>query len=311
MKKIELKSYAKINLSIDILGKYDNGYHQVEMVMQHINLFDLISIRWFENEPADRFEISIKTDKFYLPTDNRNLAYKAAEIMYEKYGEGRKGTVRIDMKKNIPVAAGLAGGSGNGAAVIHGLNVLWGIDADLEELCEVASMLGSDVPFTLMGQAKVNKCLGEKMNRHKLAVTCALAEGTGTKLTPLPPLNSKILLSKPPISVSTAEVYKGMKLDELEDRPDNKKLIEGLENADISMITANMANVLEQYTLANYDIVQDTKNKIGEVCPQSFVLMSGSGPSVFAIVESEDELDAGYEVMKNINKETYKTRTLI
>lgn len=311
MKKIELKSYAKINLSIDILGKYENGYHQVEMVMQHINLFDLISIKWFENEPADSFEISIKTDKFYLPTDNRNLAYKAAEIMYEKYGQGRKGTVRIDMKKNIPVAAGLAGGSGNGAAVIHGLNVLWDLNRDLEELCQVSSALGSDVPFTLMGQAKTNKCLGEEMNNHRLAVTCALAEGTGTELTPLPALNSRILLSKPSISVSTAEVYKGMKLDELEVRPDNKKLIDGLKNADISMVTENMANVLEQYTLANYDVVQKTKDKIKEVCPEGFVLMSGSGPSVFAIVSSDKELEEGYEVMKNINKETYKTRTLI
>ena len=137
------------------------------------------------------------------------------------------------------------------------------------------------------------------------------SEGTGTELTPLPALNSRILLSKPSISVSTAEVYKGMKLDELEERPDNKKLIEGLKNADISTVTENMANVLEQYTLANYDVVQKTKDKIKEVCPEGFVLMSGSGPSVFAIVSSDKELEEGYEVMKNINKETYKTRTLI
>jgi 4-diphosphocytidyl-2-C-methyl-D-erythritol kinase len=218
--------------------------------------------------------------------------------------------VKIDILKNIPVAAGLAGGSGNGAAVILGLNHLWELGLNVEEMCKVAAMLGSDVPFTLMGQAKGNTCLGEKINNDKLATTCALATGTGTEMMPLPAIKKDILLSKPSISVSTAEVYKGMKLDELSDRPNNKELIEALENGDFDKIKANMINVLEQYTLANYDMVVETKNKIKEACPTASVLMSGSGPTVFAIVEDNDEMMAGYNVLKGINKATYITKTI-
>lgn len=310
MKHIEIKAFAKVNLSIDILGKYPNGYHQVEMVMHQIDLHDKVAVNWIENEPNNDFVIQLKTNKYYLPVDERNLAYKAALLMKDKYGKDLRGTVKIDILKNIPVAAGLAGGSSNGAAVILGLNNLWKLNLDVKTMCEIASELGSDVPFTLMGQAKGNECLGEKINNDSLATTCALAAGTGTEMTPLPAIEKNILLSKPPISVSTAEVYKGMKLDEIESRPDNKELIEALENKDIEGVKKNMINVLEQYTLANYDIVVETKEKIKEACESASVLMSGSGPTVFAIVEDENELDRGYKILKEMNKETYITKTI-
>ena len=311
MKSIRVNSYAKINLSIDVIRRLENGYHEVDMVMQQIDLHDEVLLRWFEDKNANDLEIQLKTNKYYLPIDQRNLAYKAAILMKEYFGENIKGTLKIDILKNIPVAAGMAGGSSNGAAVIHGINVLWGLNKDLKELCKVASILGSDVPFTLMGQAKVNKSLGKEMNNHKLATCCALATGTGTQLESLPSFEADILLSKPPISVSTAEVYKGMNLAKLEKRPNNKQLIVGLRNKDINKITDNMINVLEQYTLKKYDVVNETKEKMKTLCPNSKVLMSGSGPTIFGVMANKQEMDKGYEKLKKINKETFKTRTLI
>ena len=192
MKSIRLKAYAKVNLSLDVLGKLDNGYHQVEMIMQQIKLSDDVFIRWFPDEDADGISITLKTNRYYLPVDSRNLAYKAAQIMSERVGHGLKGTVRIDIKKNIPVAAGLAGGSGNGAAVLHGLNVLWEAGLNLKKLCSLGAELGSDVPFTIMGQARGNRDLIKVFGKDPMATTCALAYGTGTELKPIKPLESPI-----------------------------------------------------------------------------------------------------------------------
>ena len=158
MKRIHVKSYAKINLSLDVLRRLENGYHEVEMVMQQILLHDEVDVKWKESD--EPFRIVLQTNRPYLPVDERNLAYKAAQLMHEQYGEGRTGSLRIDIKKRIPVAAGLAGGSGNGAAVIHGLNSLWNLGLDVSSLNQIGSKLGSDVPFCIMGQAKMNRSLG-------------------------------------------------------------------------------------------------------------------------------------------------------
>lgn len=311
MKSIRIKAYAKINLSLDVLKRLETGYHQVEMVMQQIELHDEVHLRWFEDSNLDGVDIKLKTNKYYLPTDERNLAYKAAQLMAETYGKDKKGTIRIDICKNIPVAAGMAGGSSNGAAVIHGINALWSLDKNLEELCKVGAKLGADVPFTLMGQAKANKSLGQKMNSDKLATCCALATGIGTDLEVIPPFKADILLSKPPISVSTPEVYKGMELDKIKVRPNNEEMIQGLRDGDRKKVTDNMVNVLEQYTLKAYDVVADTKEKMKKACPNANVLMSGSGPTIFGVVSSQSELEKGYEILKKVNGETYKTRTII
>lgn len=311
MKSIRIKAYAKINLSLDVLKRLETGYHQVEMVMQQIELHDEVYLRWFEDSNLDGVDIKLKTNKYYLPTDERNLAYKAAQLMAETYGKDKKGTIRIDICKNIPVAAGMAGGSSNGAAVIHGINALWGLDKNLEELCKVGAKLGADVPFTLMGQAKANKSLGQKMNSDKLATCCAFATGIGTDLEVISPFKADILLSKPPISVSTPEVYKGMELDKIQTRPNNEEMIQGLRDGDRKKVTDNMVNVLEQYTLKAYDVVADTKEKMKKACPNANVLMSGSGPTIFGVVSSQSELEKGYEILKKVNGETYKTRTII
>ena len=134
MKKIQLNSFAKINLSLDVLGVLDNGFHLVDMVMQQILLCDDILIKW-KDEPQDQsIQINVSTNRYFLPTDERNLAYKAALLMADKYGDNRSGKVTIDIRKRIPVAAGLAGGSGNAAAVLHGLNILWGLELSMKEL---------------------------------------------------------------------------------------------------------------------------------------------------------------------------------
>ena len=222
MKKITVKSYAKINLSLDVLRRLENGFHEVEMVMQQILLHDEVSVKW--EEGGVDFRIKLNTNRSYLPTDERNLAYKAAVLMHELYGQDRKGTVRIDIKKRIPVAAGMAGGSGNGAAVLHALNWLWELGLDVKALNEAGSRLGSDVPFCIMGQAKMNTILG--LAEDPLATHCAVARGTGTELEPIKGLASHIALSKPSIGVSTAEVYKGLKLDEVKVHPDTAELID-------------------------------------------------------------------------------------
>lgn len=310
MKSIRINAYAKVNLSLDVIRRLENGYHQVKMVMQQIKLCDEVLIRWFPKEEKG-IDILLKTDKYYLPTDERNLAYKAAVIMRNRFAESRNGTVRIDIKKNIPVAAGLAGGSSNGAAVLHGLNMLWGLQLSLADLCEIGAELGSDVPFTVMGQAKANKVLYEVFKGDRLAATCAVAEGTGTKLYPLPAVKGDILLSKPPISVSTGEVYQHLKLDEIKKRPNNDEMVDAIEKRDIKSIQRNMVNVLEEYTLTRYDIVGRTKEKMIKNCPDAKVLMSGSGPSIFALAESKENLKEGYRILKDRNKETYLTRTII
>lgn len=152
MKKIELKAYAKINLTLDVLGVLDNGFHEVSMIMQQILLCDDVLVRWIPSSTdTNTIEIILSTNRKYLPTDERNLAYKAAAVMRERFGEGKEGAIRIDIKKRIPVAAGLAGGSSNAAAVLHALRKLWNLDLSLKELCEIGKNAGFRYPILYHG----------------------------------------------------------------------------------------------------------------------------------------------------------------
>lgn len=305
MKKITVKSYAKINLSLDVLRRLENGFHEVEMVMQQILLHDEVSVKW--EEGGVDFRIKLNTNRSYLPTDERNLAYKAAVLMHELYGQDRKGTVRIDIKKRIPVAAGMAGGSGNGAAVLHALNWLWELGLDVKALNEAGSRLGSDVPFCIMGQAKMNTILG--LAEDPLATHCAVARGTGTELEPIKGLASHIALSKPSIGVSTAEVYKGLKLDEVKVHPDTAELIDALQNENREKICKNMINLLENFTLKEYPNVVRTKEQMQELLGRENVLMSGSGPTVFGLCDTRVQAQEVCAHMEQFNRESYWTRT--
>jgi 4-diphosphocytidyl-2-C-methyl-D-erythritol kinase len=305
---LKLKSYAKINLTLDIKGVTEDGMHLVEMVMQQILLCDDINMKWTTD--AEAFDINLKTNRKYLPTDERNLAYKAALVMKEIAGDrDLHGRLDINIKKRIPVAAGLAGGSGNGAAVLHGLNVLWGMDLSLAELCGAGAKLGSDVPFCVMGQAAENETLKERFAGDPLVCHCALATGTGTDLEPLKGLESHLVLSKPPVSVSTAKAYQGIDSIEIPARPNTAEMIEGLNTKDDYLIEKNMVNVLENYTLKEYPTVVYTKNKMQELCSGHAVLMSGSGPSVYGLADSIKQSMSICEEMKKINRESFWTRT--
>lgn len=306
---IGLKSYAKINLSLDVKGVTDDGMHLVEMVMQQILLCDEVAMRWTPAADSDGLTINLKTNRSYLPTDERNLAYQAALVMRDIAGNAPAGTLDINIKKRIPVAAGLAGGSGNGAAVLHGLNVLWDLGLGLQQLCDAGAKLGSDVPFCVMGQAAENEELKDRFAGDPLACHCALATGTGTDLVPLKGLKSHIVLSKPPISVSTAKAYQGIDNIEIKSRPNTEELIEGLKTRDFSRIEKNMVNVLENYTLMEYPTVVYTKNKMQELCGERAVLMSGSGPSVYGLTDSIRQSRSICDEMLKLNRESFWTRT--
>ena len=306
---INIRSYAKINLSLDILGVLPDGYHQVSMVMQQLDLHDRVAVRF---TPGRKEKIVINTNKPYIPKDERNIAYKAAALMKEEFGAGRDGEIRVDIKKVIPVGAGLAGGSGNGAAVVMGLNHLWELGLSLEELCRLGEKLGSDVGFCLRGMAYSNKNL--KLDKDPLACSCALAEGTGTTLGKISPADAFVVLSKPPLSVSTKKAYREIDRHLEEGKiphPDNEELILGLKGGQWEKVKGNMINVLEFYTLKRYDKAVYTKNKMQQVSGENPVLMSGSGPTIYALFKNKDDAQRVYTKMKEVNRETFLTRTVV
>lgn len=302
---IELKSNAKINLSLDVLGKLPDGYHEVRMVMQLLKLHDKVSVGIFEDEDS---EIKLSTNLPYIPRDERNLAYKAAMLMKKKFPEHEGDHIRIAIKKNIPVAAGLAGGSGNGAAVILALNKLWGLNLSLKEMIDLSKPLGSDVPFMVMGGAAANDKLGYADD--PLASTCCEAGGKGDEIMPLPGFSAYAVLSKPPISISTAKIYQALKIEDIDIHPDIDEMIEGLIEKNQFKVKKNMINVLENVTLKEYPLVEYTKNKMEKLYHKSKPVMSGSGPTVYGLYPNKERAKAVFSIMEKINAETYLTGTL-
>ena len=251
MNSISLKSRAKINLSIDVIGKREDGYHIVEMIMQTIDLYDDIKLKELEED-----NIIIKSECSYIPLNEDNIVYKAAKLIKEKM-DIKKG-IEIFIKKNIPVAAGMAGGSSNAAAVLVGLNELWKLCLSKDELRDLGLKLGADVPFCIEGGT-------------------ALAEGIGEKLTYIKGINKdvNILVCKPDIFVSTKEVYQSLDIKNIEKRPDNKLLIEKLKNDDIVSVSNNMVNVLEEVTSKKYSDIKVIENIIAKNGAMG-TMMSGS-----------------------------------
>ncbi len=306
-----IPAFAKVNLSLDVLGVLPNGYHQVKMIMHGIRLHDTVTLRWNETkgqEGKSDFSIFITSNKADIPTDQRNLAWKAANLMWETYGRGKDGHLSIDLEKRIPQGAGLAGGSSNGAAVILGLAKLWHLSISLEELCHLGGTVGADVVFSMMCIAAMAPEL--EYTKDTMAATCALAEGTGVEMTPLPAYSSIIVISKPGFPVSTAEVYKGIDQCRILQHPDIDDQTEALRRGDGKKIEENMINVLENYSLNRYDEIMYTKNMMQNACSSAAVLMSGSGPSVFALVAEESEAQRLYKTMAAVNRETFITKLL-
>lgn len=257
MDKMELKALGKINLGLDVLGKRPDGYHDVRMVMQTIYLYDQITITK-RKEPG----IGLSTNLFYLPVNENNLAYRAAKLLMDEF-EIRSG-VDIFLEKHIPVAAGMAGGSSNAAAVLYGINRMFDLGLSMEELMKRGVSLGADVPYCIMRGT-------------------VLAEGIGEILTPLPPMpRCQIVVAKPPVSVSTKMVYEKIDSRRIVEHPDIDGIIEGLKEGDVTKIASRMGNVLEQVTVEEYPVVDKIKKLMNEGGAKG-AMMSGSGPTVFGI----------------------------
>lgn len=312
MEEIKILSFAKINLSIDVTGTTEGGMHTVDMIMQQISFHDDVTVRFFPDQGKENGDIDIKvsTNRYYLPVDERNLAYKAAALLASKYAYRIPGgRVEVSIFKRIPVAAGLAGGSGNGAAVLHGLNQLWKLGLNLSKLCRLGAELGSDVPFCVMGQAGYNFCLPKKLRKDKLAVSCARATGTGTELIPLKGIKRSLVIVKPPMGVSTAEVYREIDHCKIGERPDNDALARGITSRDFTLIHDNCINVLENYTLRAYPEVKKIKDLLLQNTEAEKVLMSGSGPTVFGLYRSISEAKDACDMMRKHRYEAYWTKT--
>lgn len=294
MKEITLKAYAKINLALDVLGKLPNGYHQVKMVMQQINLFDTVSVAYREL-PGGETAICGATSRGDLPMDESNIAHKAAMLMKKTYRPEAGCEIRITIDKKIPMAAGLAGGSADGAAVMRALARLWELNVSPQDLAALSAQIGADVPFCLMGQE---------------GQFCALAEGIGEQLSPVRPLSAWVMLSKPPVCVPTKEVYANLCLDECQSHPDIEQMIKGLDTHNLPLVTANMENLLESAALRLYPEIVQTKEAIEQLRTAGAVLMSGSGPTVFGIYMNQEKAKSAYRIMKQKNAETYLVKTL-
>ena len=313
MKKVSINAYAKINLCLDVRDAMKNGFHEVAMIMQQIGLCDRLSLSWDdlqeEGSSSDgSIGISLSTDRRDLPVDEGNLAYRAAREMIEEYGDGLRGRISIHIEKNIPMAAGLAGGSSDCAAVIHGINLLWGLGLDVAALCRIGARLGSDVPFCIMGQAAADPALKETFEDDPGKGHCAMATGRGTDLRPIKGLEGWVVLSKPDISVSTKEAYDGIDGMHINKRPDPDEMERALREHNRDLIVKNMVNVLENFTLKRYPVVVYTKDKMQEMC-KTPPLMSGSGPTVFCLCDTEEEGADICRVMKTINGESFLTET--
>lgn len=261
MDKIKLKALGKINLGLDVLGRRPNGYHDVRMVMQTVYLYDQILL-----EKTDKEGISLETNLFYLPVNENNLAYRAAKMLIDEFAI--KEGVHISLEKHIPVAAGMAGGSSNAAAVLYGMNRLFQLGLTDQELMDRSVQLGADVPYCIMRGT-------------------VLAEGIGEKLTPLPAMpKCHVLLAKPPISVSTQKVYEKLDAQEVTKHPDIDGILLGLQTGDLEKITSSMGNVLENVTITEYPQIERIKDVMKEEGALN-AMMSGSGPTVFGIYDDK------------------------
>ena len=283
---------------MDVLGVRPDGYHEVETVMQSLSLSDEITVEWKASPGSGETFIDLSCSHPDVPLDGRNLAVKAVFLMGEAYkehglGETPEGELTIDIRKSIPVAAGLAGGSGNAASVVIALNELWDMGLSVTEMCEISSKLGADVPFTLLSQATGTRC--------------ALGSGTGTELTPLKnEVDFSVLLVNPGFGVSTPEVYRGMDAipEDEKTHPDTDVLREALEKGDRDAAYRAMGNALEDYTLKAYPEVDKIKSDMKETEGLRLTMMSGSGPTVIGFFDNMEDAaraalkfrDSGYTV---------------
>lgn len=272
MDKLQLKALGKINLGLDVLGKRENGYHDVRMVMQTLYLYDTVTLIKEEKEG-----IEIESNLFFLPKDENNIAWRAAKLLMDEFHI--EGGIRIVLEKHIPVAAGMAGGSSNAAAVLYGMNQMYELGLSQQELMDRGVTLGADVPYCIMRGT-------------------VLAEGIGEILSPLPPMpKCQILIVKPPISVSTKTIYQALDSKEIKEHPDIDSVIDGLKNRDLHQVAGAMGNVLEEVTVEMHPVIGKIKTCMLEHGALG-AMMSGSGPTVFGIYDDKNKIRTAMSRMK-------------
>ena len=280
---VTVEANAKINLTLDILGKRPDGFHEVAMVMQTIGLHDTLVMEKTERD----IELSINVP--WLKADEKNLAWRAAELMRQEYGI--EGGVRIELTKRIPVAAGLAGGSADAAAVLKGMNDLYGLQLDEEKLCELGARLGSDIPFCIMGGTMLAAGRGEVL----------------TRLSDMP--ETWVVLAKPRISVSTAWAYQNYDEQGAERHPDNEAIKQAIARGNRKAVAGLLCNVLESVTIKKYDVIAEYKQMMLDKGAMAS-MMSGSGPTVFGLAKNREQAEAIADVLRQeTNADVFVTRT--
>ncbi|MCR1841103.1 4-(cytidine 5'-diphospho)-2-C-methyl-D-erythritol kinase [Murimonas intestini] len=272
MREVRLKAMAKINLGLDVVRKREDGYHEVRMIMQTIRMYDQIRLR-----AVSEAGIKVRTNLSYLPCNEDNLVHKAAKLLMEEF-EVREG-LSIELKKYIPVAAGMAGGSSDAAAVMVGVNRMFGLGLTKAQLMERGVKIGADVPYCIMRGT-------------------VLAEGIGEILTPLPPMpKCHVLIAKPGIHVSTKFVYGGLHLDEVTVHPDIDGQAAAIKAGDLNEAARLMGNVLESVTVSTYPVIDEIKEFMVQHGALG-AMMSGSGPTVFGLFEDERTAKRAYEKLR-------------
>lgn len=282
MEQYDIKAYAKINLGLDVVQELPNGYHEVRMIMQTVGIYDELTL-----EKTDA-GIYLTTDSGELPTDENNLIYRAARLMQQTYQI--EDGVRIHLRKTIPVAAGMAGGSTDAAATMKGMNNLFGLGLSVPELMELSVRIGADVPYCILGGT-------------------ALAEGIGEKLTSLPAAPScHVLIAKPDISVSTKYVYEHLDSSGVQHHPDIDGMVSAICAGSLPGILERLENVLEAVTIPLHPVIADLKRRMLELGAAGS-LMSGSGPTVFGIFTDSKKAAYAYEQLlsENIAKQIFLT----
>ena len=269
---MRLRAMAKINLGLDVIRKRDDGYHEVRMIMQTIKMYDVLDIRKKKTQG-----ISLSTNLPYVPSDERNLVYKAAKLLMDEFDI--KEGISMRLFKFVPVAAGMAGGSSDAAAAFVGVNRLFRLGLSQEELMEIAVQIGADVPYCIMRGT-------------------ALAEGIGEKLTPLPAMpEGYVLIGKPGINVSTKTAYENLNLAAIEQHPDIDGMIRDIRNKDLYSMTEKMVNVFEPGLMKKYPVIQEIRDFMEEKGALK-AMMSGSGPTVFGIFDSKEKMNAAASALK-------------
>lgn len=284
MDKLELKAYGKINLGLDVIRKRPDGYHDLDMVMQMVDVYDDVILTQIEGT-----EIVVRTDTAVLSNGTDNLAYMAARMLMDEFGITQG--LEITIKKRIPIAGGMAGGSSDCAATLKGVNQMFDLGLSKEELMERGVRLGADVPYCILGGT-------------------AIARGIGEILTPLPtPPECHVIIAKPPVSVSTAFVYGNIRPDKIERRPDIEAMVSAIKTQDLYKLAESLYNVMENITVPQYPIIQEIKTVMLDNGALNSI-MSGSGPTVFGLYDDIEKAEQTVELLKvkELTEQLYLTK---